>query len=123
MLPTLYLSAALAGGLALVGAGLYLEGKKAGRNEVRAQVASQSEIARDAAQGAALIAAQAISQIEVKHVTVRQQLEREVLTREVFRDCRSGDPARRLLNESPGIAPERAEPAGGGGVPAAATPG
>lgn len=122
MWPQLGLSLALAGGLGIAGAGLYLEGKKAGRNEVRAQVASQTDIAREAAQIAATISAQAISKIEVKNVTVRQQLEREVLTREVFRDCRSGPAAVGLLNDSPGVAAESAEPAGGGVVPAAAAP-
>lgn len=122
MWPTIWASVALAGGLAIAGGGLYLEGKKAGRNEVRAQVASQTDIAREAAQIAATISAQAISKIEVKHVTLRQQMEREVLTREVFRDCRSGPTAVGLLNDSPGIVAEPAQPAGGGIVPAAAAP-
>lgn len=122
MWPTIWASVALAGGLAVAGGGLYLEGKKAGRNEVRAQVASQTEIAHEAARAAAAISAEAIGRIEVKNVTIRQQLEREVLTREVFRDCRSGPAAVGLLNGSPGVAAEPAEPAGGGVVPAAAAP-
>ncbi len=116
------LSLALAGGLAVAGAGLYLEGKKSGRNEQIAKQAAIEEVIDEAVQKAGIVTAQAISKIEVKHVTLRQQLEREVLTREVFRDCRSGDVAVRLLNDSPGIDAEPAKPAGGGVVPAASAP-
>lgn len=66
----------------------------------------RTEIAiKQAADASAQAAAKAISQIEVKHVTVRQELEREIQTREVFRDCRSGESAVGLLNSSPGISP------------------
>lgn len=116
------LSLALAGGLAIAGGGLYLEGKKAGRNEQIAKQATIDQVAAEFERKVANVTAQAISKIEVKNVTVRQQLEREVLTREVFRDCRSGPAAVGLLNGSPGIAAEPAESAGGGVVPAAAAP-
>lgn len=76
---------------------------------------------KQAADASAQAAAKAISQIEVKHVTVRQQLEREIQTREVFRDCRSGPDAVSLLNRSPGIAPSASAPGGGQLPPAGAT--
>lgn len=122
MWPTIWASVALAGGLAIAGGGLYLEGKKSGRNEQIAKQATIDQVAAEFERKVAHVTAQAISKIEVKNVTVRQQLEREVLTREVFRDCRSGPAAVGLLNGSPGIAAEPAESAGGGVVPAAAAP-
>ena len=122
MWPAIWSSVALAGGLALAGAGLYLEGKKAGRNEQIAKQATIDQVAAEFERKVAAVTANAISRIEVKNVTIRQQLEREVLTREVFRDCRSGPAAVGLLNGSPGVAAEPAESAGGGVVPAAAAP-
>lgn len=122
MWPAIWSSVALAGGLAVAGGGLYLEGKKAGRNEQIAKQATIDQVAAEFERKVAAVTANAISRIEVKNVTVRQQLEREVLTREVFRDCRSGPAAVGLLNGSPGVAAEPAEPAGGSVVPAAAAP-
>jgi len=71
---------------------------------------------------AADAAASAIASIEVKQVTIRQQLQREVQTREIYRDCVAGPDARRLLNSSPGIAQPGPGAAGGGELPAAGAP-
>lgn len=73
---------------------------------------------REAAQQGA---ADAISKIEVRNVTVRQALQREIIEKPVFRDCRSGPAAVQLLNRAAGIEP--VEPAGSGVMPAAAEPG
>lgn len=43
-------------------------------------------------------AAEAIRKIEVRNVQIRQPLETIVRTEKVFVDCRSGEPARSLLN-------------------------
>ena len=92
----------------------------AGRNAELATQAREDRASAVATQAAASAAAAAISKIEVKNVTVRQQLEREVQTREVFRECRSGPAAVGLLNGSPGIAAAPAASAPGGGqLPAA----
>lgn len=117
MWPALWSSVALAGGLAIVGGGLYLEGKKAGRNEVRAQVATNAEIARDAAETAAQIAADAISKIKVQNRTIYNEVQREVQTNTVYRDCRHSDEQLRRINAA--ITGESAEPAGRGLVPTA----
>lgn len=87
-----------------------------------AEVASQSKVeqARQETRAiAADAAASAIAAIEVRHVTVRQKLEREVQTREVFRECRSGPAAVGLLNDSPAVARAASGPGGGGELPAA----
>jgi hypothetical protein len=83
--------------------------------ELGVQARQDIAVAR-AAGAAASAAAEAISKIEVKHVTIRQELEREVRTREVFRDCRSGPDAVRLFNATaPGAG---ASAAGNRGLPA-----
>lgn len=90
------------------------------------KIAEQSKIeaARDETRAiAASAAASAIASIEVKHVTIRQQLEREVRTREVFRECRSGPDVQRMLNDSPGIAKPATGPTGDGKLPATGTVG
>jgi len=115
MWPTIWASVALAGGLAIAGGGLYLEGKKAGRNEVRAQVATNAEIARDAAETAAQIAADAISKIKVQNRTVYQEVQREVLERPVYRECEHSPDVLRRINAA--LTGESAEPAGRGLVP------
>lgn len=79
--------------------------------------AREAAIAAKAADSAASAAVEAIKGIEIKHVTTRQKLEREVLTREVFRDCRSGPGPVGLLNASiPGY--DGASAPSGAGVPA-----
>jgi uncharacterized protein HemX len=92
-----------------------------GRDTELAAQYREGKAAEKAGAAAAEAAASAIAQIEVKQVTIRQQLQREVKTREIFRDCRSGDDARRMLNNTPGIAAEPASGPGGGRVPGART--
>lgn len=89
----------------------------AGKDSELATQAREDRTALVASEAAASAAAAAINQIEVKHVTVRQQLEREVIDRPVYRDCRSGDDVVRLFNSTiPGAAAVAAP--GGGELPA-----
>jgi hypothetical protein len=84
------------------------------------EIADQAEVekARDDTRAiAAAAVASGIANMEVKHVTIRQQLQTEVRTREVFRDCRSGPDAVRMLNDSPAIAKPAAGAASGGELP------
>lgn len=90
----------------------------AGKDAELATRAREDQVAKKAADAAANAAAAAISKIEVRNVTVNKALEREVFTKEVFRDCRSGDAAVRLLNATAGIAAAASAP-GGGELPAA----
>lgn len=118
MIPQLTAGLVFVVSLSVAGLGLYLQGRKDGRAACVSADAREREIAQQAADTAAGVAAAAISKIEVRNVTINRALEREVLTREVFRDCRSGADAVRLLNGTPGIAAGAAEPAGGGELPA-----
>ena len=99
--------------IAAAGAWSYNAGKDA---EIATQ-AREDRAAAVATQAAASAAAHAISQIEVRNVTIRQPLETIVRTEQVFRDCRSGPDAQRLLNSTPGVAPA-ASAAGDGQLPA-----
>lgn len=104
--------------------GAYMQGREDGEAKITAQQTREETLAKAAADSAASAAAAAISRIEVRNVVVNKALEREVLTREVFRDCRSGPDAVRLLNATPGVAaPAGAASAGGGELPRAGTPG
>ncbi|MDY0748492.1 hypothetical protein SNE35_28590 [Paucibacter sp. R3-3] len=76
----------------------------AGRDAELATQAREDRAAVVATDAAASAAANAISHIEVKNVQIRQPLETIVRTETVFRDCRSGPDALRLLNSTPGIA-------------------
>lgn len=95
----------------------------AGRDAEIAAQAREDRAVQHAVDAAASAAAAAIGKITMKNVTVRQEIEREVLTREVFRDCRSGPDAVRMLNATPGVAAAASDAAGGGELPAADAPG
>ena len=85
----------------------------AGKDSELAIQAREDRTAVIATESAASAAAAAINKIEVKHVTVRQQLEREVIDRPVYRDCRSGPDAVSLFNSA--IPASATEPGPGGG--------
>jgi hypothetical protein len=110
---------AVAWAISLAGASWWAYGL--GKDHELASQYRENVAAEKASQAATNAAATAISKIEVKHVTQRQLLEREVQTREVFRDCRSGDDARRLLNASPGVAASAASTPGRGELSTAST--
>jgi hypothetical protein len=111
----------LAGLIAFAAAvgGAYWQGRQDGADHCIAEQVRDEAVAAIAGDAAASAAAKAISQLEVKHVTVRQTLEREVLTKEVFRDCRSGPDAVRLFNATLPGADQPASAPGRGDVPAA----
>lgn len=89
----------------------------AGKDSELATQAREDRTAVVASAAAASAAAAAINRIEVKHVTVTQALQREVIDRPVYRDCRSGDDAVRLFNSA--IEGAASQPgAGGGQLPA-----
>lgn len=85
----------------------------AGKDSELATQAREDRAAVVASEAAASAAAAAINRIEVKHVTVTQALQREVIDRPVYRDCRSGPDAVSLFNST--IPAGSAEPAAGGG--------
>lgn len=64
----------------------------AGQNSEKATQAREDRAAAVAKDAAASAIAAAIPKITVKHQTIRQELEREIQTKEVYRDpaCRTG---------------------------------
>lgn len=115
MIGQIGLSLALAAGIAVAGAGLYLEGKKAGKNEVRAEVLTNQQIADQAAAKVAGIAADAISRIKVQNRTITNEVQREVQTNTVYRDCVHSPDQLQRINAA--ITGEGTVPAGRGIVP------
>lgn len=117
MNPYALLAAVLLAGAAISGAGLM--GYRLGRDaEVAAAARAEAailETRRLAQEGAA----EAISKIEVRNVTIRQQA--ETVTREVpvYRDCRHDPDGLRLVNEA--LTGARQEP-GPGNVPGPGAP-
>ena len=85
----------------------------AGRDSELATQAREDRASLVASEAAASAAAAAINKIEVRHVTVNQALQREVIDRPVYRDCRSGPDAVSLFNSTIPSGPS--EPAAGGG--------
>lgn len=102
-------------GLAWVGsvsaAGLWCYG--AGRDSELATQAREDKTRAIASDAAASAAAAAISKITVKHQTIRQELEREIQTKEVYRDpaCRTGTGSLQRFNSGiPGAPQSSADP-------------
>lgn len=108
MNPYILLGLVLAWGASIGGAFFY--GRDTGKDSVLAGQTLIEEVEKRAREGAA----EAIAQIEVKNITIRQKA--EVITREipVYRDCRHDPDAVRLLNDAlaaPGqVAPDRELP-------------
>ena len=98
MTPTLLLVGALAAAGACAGSFFY--GVGVGKDSIIAQEAKAEQLLTQAVDRVLVGTAEAINKIEVKHVTVKQQLQREVIEREVFRDCRSGPESVRLFNST-----------------------
>ena len=97
---TLLLSVALAWSLSVGAAGLY--GMKLGKDSKEAAAAREERLVREATDKTLTLTAEAIAKIEVKHVTVTQKLQKEVFSREVFRECVSGPEPVRLFNSTIG---------------------
>lgn len=117
----LYLSLALTVALGLAGIGMYLQGRKDGRVTCQAAALREREIGRMAADTAASAAATAISNIEVQRVEIIQPVERTIREKLVYRDCRHDPVGLRGVNAA--LTGARAEPPGGGQLPAASAAG
>jgi len=112
MSPWVILSFVVAWAGSVAAAGWWSYG--AGQDHEIAVQSREDAAGRRAADIAADVSAKAIAKLEIKHVTIRQDLEREVQTREVYRDCRSGPDAVRLLNATIGAEPAAPDAARGG---------
>jgi hypothetical protein len=74
----------------------YVKGGAARENSILAEQQRQDELVQKIQQSTA----QQIAAIEVKHVTVRQQLETEIREKPVYRDCIADDRVLELVNQA-----------------------
>lgn len=107
----------LAWWLSLCAAGWWAYGQ--GRDHEIATQSRESRAAQMAGDAAASAAAAAIARIRVRHQTITQEVQREIVDRPVYRDC--GHSAEQLQRINAAIAGEPARPADHGGLPAAGT--
>jgi hypothetical protein len=83
-------------GLAWGGRGLY----RAGYDAATLDHVENAKLIADATRAIELSTAKAIGQIQVKHVTIRQNLEKELTRDVVYRDCVASDRVLELSNEA-----------------------
>ena len=77
----------------------YLKGREDGRDSAQAQASRESELVATTRAIALRTAADAIAQIQVKHSTIRQAVEREIVEKPVYRDgCKHSDRVMQLIN-------------------------
>lgn len=97
-----------------------LWGMGIGQDRFSAQQLREEQIVARATEAAASAAADAISKIEVKNTVINHELQREVQTKTVYRDCRSGADAVRMLNDT-AATEAGSDAAAGGRMPKART--
>ncbi|MEO8153547.1 MAG: hypothetical protein ABI605_10795 [Rhizobacter sp.] len=90
-----------------------------GRDHELATQAREDNAAAQTRLVASTAAAEAISKIEVRHVTIRQQADTVIREVPVYLDCRHDARVLRDINEA---RTGRAEPVGAGQLPAASAP-
>lgn len=105
--------------LAVIGgmAGTYWAGERAGRDGCQAEAAREERVAQVATDAANAAAARAIAGIQVKHTTIRQEVQREIRERPVYSGatgCRHSSEQLQRLNSA--LAGDAAELAGPGDV-------
>lgn len=98
--PYLILAAALA--FAAATGGAYIKGRIDGTAIEQSRQAKLEDVARTAREAAVTAAANAIADIEVKQVTIRQQAVKEIIRDPVYTECRNTDEFMRLLNAARG---------------------
>ena len=112
------MSPLIAGGLVLATIGVlygtFHVGERTGRDGCKAATAREEHIAQVATDAANDAAARAIAGIQVKHTTIRQEVQREIRERPVYRDCRHPDGQLQRLNSA--LAGDVAELTGPGDV-------
>lgn len=119
--------AAAAGIAVAVSAGVwkvYDAGYESGKAHCEARAAATEEIVAESRAAMVEAAASAIASIKVRHTTVRQEIEREIITNPSrFTDCGSGAAAVELFNstltDSRRSGLDGSARGGGGGVPGA----
>jgi hypothetical protein len=113
--PYVYLALVLA--FAVVIGAAYLRGREHGRDSEQARQAREADIVATTRATALRTAADAIAQIQIKHSTIRQQMETQIVERPVYRDCAHTAGVLQLINAA--LAGSAPVAAGAGGVSAA----
>jgi hypothetical protein len=113
MNPWIILTVVLAWGATTGGA--YIYGRSDGADIETAAIAREDKVAQVARDAAQLGAADAISKIEIKNVTIKQTLQKEIYEKPVYRDCRNSPDGLRAINDALGAEPVAA---GSGKLPA-----
>lgn len=80
--------------------GAFFYGQHTGTTAERAKQADISEAMRRTEEAAQRGAAEVIAKIKPQNVTIRQELEREIQTNTVYRDCRVPADGVRIVNEA-----------------------
>jgi uncharacterized protein (UPF0333 family) len=113
--PYLLLGGAVAWAASVAGAFFY--GQGIGEDRETAARARDDQVAAIATEAAASAAAHAISNLKVRHVTIKQQAETVIRDNPVYRDCVHPDGMLDTINQARGY-----ESAGSGVLPAASAP-
>ena len=109
----LALIAAVIAGLAAAAAGAWGVAYRAGRDACRADRAEQEALIREAVSAANEATAAAISRIQVRNTTIRQEVASVIERETVYRDCTHADGVRDAINRA--LAGSESDP---GSVPA-----
>jgi hypothetical protein len=100
----------------LVAVGAFFYGQEVGKDRALAKQKETADLVDAVFDKAQQGAADAIAKLKPRNVTIRQELEREIQTNTIYRDCRVPANGVRLANEA---LTGRPEPAGGGELPRA----
>lgn len=77
-----------------------LHGRKSAKEHIEALKAHDAELIQSATKESERVTVAAISTIQVQHVTVRQTLEKQIVDRPVYRECRNDDDVLQIINQA-----------------------
>jgi len=113
--PWLILGLLVAWGLSVSGVGF--AAFDLGQDRAKADQADKQALVAEAVDAALGVASKAIASIEIKHQTIRQEVQREIRTNTIYADCRHSPGGLRAVNDA--LAGPGPGPAGGGELPPA----
>lgn len=116
MNPYLIIGAMLAFAAAVGGA--YIQGRSDGQDKCVAEQVRDEQVAQIASVAAADAAASAITAIKFRNTTITQEVQREIQTKTVYRECLHSPEQLQRINEA---LTGTAEPAASGVLPSAGT--
>jgi hypothetical protein len=117
MIPKLYLYGAAVIMFGVMVGAAYIKGRSDGHDIAYAQQAKNERIIAEAVAKATEAAAAEIAKIKVIHKTIQNEVQREVIEKPVYRDCRNDPAVYGLLNRA--LANSPGEPPGDGELPGA----